>query len=151
MTNPVSPTSTTTATNGGRPGTVEAAFWLFLVTPIIGLILGLVNLGGGISAANQVAARAGVGGGAVIAGIVIGLVIDIVLLAAFIVVDVFFRRGANWARIVLTVLGALSVFGIIGLGAITFVLYVVAIILSWLPASSAWFRSVRGTAAPRTV
>ena len=42
-------------------------------------------------------------------------------------------------------------FGIIGLGAITFVIGLIAIILSWLPASNAWFRSVRGDRAPRTV
>ncbi|MGN6742222.1 MAG: hypothetical protein ACTHJL_02840 [Amnibacterium sp.] len=149
MTDPVSPTTTTTG--AARPGTVEGAFWLYIVTPIVGLILGIVNLGAGIAAANNAAAQAGIGSGAVIAGVVIGLVIDIVFLVAIIVIDVFFRRGANWARIVLTVLGALSIFGIIGLGAITFILYAIAIVLSWLPASNAYFRARKGLAAPRTV
>ena len=142
-----SPTTTTTT---GRPGTVDAAFWLYLVAPIVGLVLGLVNLGTSIGAASATAANAGVGNGAVGAAVAIGLVIDVVYLVAFIVIDVFFRRGANWARIVLTVLGALSIFGIIGLGAIPFVLYAIAIVLSWLPASNAWFRSLKGTTAPRT-
>jgi len=143
-----SPTTTTTT---GRPGTVDGAFWLYLVAPIVGLVLGLVNLGTSVSAASATAANAGVGHGAVVAAVVIGLVIDVVYLVAFIVIDVFFRRGANWARIVLTVLGALSIFGILGLGAIPFILYAVAIVLSWLPASNAWFRSLKGTTAPRTV
>ena len=136
---------TTTTTTSGRPGTVDGAFWLYLVAPIVGLILGLVNLGTNLPAASATAASAGVGNGAVVAAVVIGLVI-----VAFIVSDVFFRRGANWARIVLTVLGALSILGVIGLGAIPFVLYAIAIVLSWLPASNAWFRSVKGTTAPRT-
>jgi hypothetical protein len=143
-----SPTTTTTT---GRPGTVDGAFWLYLVAPIVGLVLGLVNLGTSVSAVSATAANAGVGHGAIVAAVVIGLVIDVVYLVAFIVIDVFFRRGANWARIVLTVLGALSIFGIIGLGAIPFILYAVAIVLSWLPASNAWFRSLKGATAPRAV
>jgi len=145
MSDPVSPTTTTTT--GTRPGTVETAFWLYLAAPVIGLILAFVNIGRVTSST----AAANLPQGAVIAGVVIGIVVNVIYLVAVIVIDMFFRRGANWARIVLTVLAALSVFGILGLGAITFVIGLVAIILSWLPASNAWFRSVRGTAAPRTV
>jgi hypothetical protein len=145
MTDPLS--RTTTTTTGTRPGTVETAFWLYLAAPVIGLILSLVSIGRVTSSA----AASHLPQGAVIAGVVIGIVINVIYLIAVIVIDTFFRRGANWARIVLTVLAALSVFGVIGLGAITFVIGLVAIILSWLPASNAWFRSVRGGAAPRTV
>jgi hypothetical protein len=145
MTDPVSPTTTTTT--GTRPGTVETAFWLYLAAPVIGLILSFVSIGRVTSSA----AAANLPHAAVLAGVVIGIVINVIYLIAVIVIDTFFRRGANWARIVLTVLAGLSVFGILGLGAITFVIGLVAIILSWLPASNAWFRSVRGGAAPRTV
>lgn len=145
MTDPMSPmTATTTAT---RPGTVETAFWLYLAAPVIGLILSLVSIGRVTSSA----AAAHLPQAAVVAGVVIGIVINVIYLVAVIVIDTFFRRGANWARIVLTVLAALSVFGILGLGAITFVIGLVAIILSWLPASNAWFRSLRGGVAQRTV
>jgi hypothetical protein len=140
MTDPVSPTTTT-----GRPGTVEAAFWLYLVAPVVGLILALVGLGASTTAANTAAARAGISAGAVAGLLVTGIVLDVVFLVAVIVVDMFFRRGRNWARITLTVLAVVS------FGVFTFILAVIALILSWLPASSAWFRSVKGTTAPRTL
>jgi hypothetical protein len=146
MTDPASPTTTTATT--GRPGTVEAAFWLYLVAPVVGLILALVGLGASTTAANTAAARAGISSGAVTGLLVTGIVLDVVFLVAVIVVDMFFRRGRNWARITLTVLAVVSFF--FG-GIFTFLLAVVALILSWLPASNAWFRSVKGTTAPRTV
>jgi hypothetical protein len=145
VTDPLSPT--TTASTGGRPGAVDAAFWLYLAAPVIDLVLSLLSIG----SVNASAAAAKLPQGAVIAGVVIGIVVNVLYLVAVVVIDTFFRRGANWARIVLTVLAALSVFGVLGLGAIPFVISVVAIILSWLPASNAWFRSVRGTPAPSTV
>ncbi|MCU1474994.1 hypothetical protein [Amnibacterium sp.] len=149
MTNPVSPTGTATTTaDGRRPGTVEAAFWLYLIAPVVGLILAIVGIGAATNAGNAAAAKAGVSTAAVSGLIVASIVLNVVLLVAVIVIDLFFRRGANWARIVMTVLGVLSFFA--G-GFLTFVISLVAIILSWLPASNAWFRSVRGTAAPRTV
>jgi hypothetical protein len=134
MTSPVSPTPTT-----GRPGTVETAFWLYLAAPVIGLILSLISIG----RVTGSAAAANLPQGAVVAGVVIGIVVNVLYLVAVIVIDVFFRRGRNWARIVLTVLAALAVFGVLGLGVITFVIGLVAIILSWLPASNAWFSSGR--------
>jgi hypothetical protein len=143
MTSPVS----TTTDAGRRPGTVEAAFWLYLVAPVVGLILAIVGIGAASSAGNAAAARAGVPASTVSGLIVTGIVLDVILLIAVIVVDVFFRRGANWARIVMTVLGVLSIFG----GVVPLLISVVAIVLSWLPASNVWFRSARGTAAPRTV
>jgi hypothetical protein len=145
VTDPLSPTTTTST--GGRPGAVDVAFWLYLAAPVIDLVLSLLSIG----SVNASAAAAKLPQGAVVAGIVIGIVVNVLYLVAVVVIDMFFRRGANWARIVLTVLAALSVFGVLGLGAIPFVISVVAIILSWLPASNAWFRSVRGAAAPNAV
>lgn len=142
MTEPVSSTVTTT---NGRPGAVDGAFWLYLASPVVGLILSFLSIG----RVTSLGARSNLPQGAVLAAIVIGILINVIYLVAVIIIDVFFRRGANWARIVLTVLGALTVLGILGLGAITFLLALIAIILSYLPTSNAWFRSVRG-AAPRT-
>ena len=147
MTDPVSPTTTTTA-SGRRPGTVEAAFWLYLIAPIVGLILALVGLGAATTAANNAASRVGVSSGTVTGLVIGGIVLDVVFLVAVIVVDMFFRRGRNWARITLTVLAVVSFF--FG-GLFTFILAVIALILSWLPASNAYFRSTKGVAAPRTV
>jgi hypothetical protein len=146
---------------GRRPGIVDAAFWLYIASAVVGLIValvGLTRLSTLQQTASQIAAQQsgnqvpeGAIQGAIIAGVVIGLVINVLYLAAVIVFAVFFRRGANWARIVLTVLTALTIFSIIGLGAITFVLALIAIILSWLPASNAWFRQVKLSREPRTI
>ena len=135
-----SPTTTTTT---GRPGTVDGAFWLYLVAPIVGLVLGLVNLGTSVSAASATAANAGVGHGAVVAAVVIGLVIDVVYLVAFIVIDVFFRRGVRWARIGLVVLTVLALLGFsegsFVLGALRFVLAAAGTVLLFTPPARAVF------------
>lgn len=65
---------------------------------------------------------------------------------AFIVFDLFMRRGANWARIVLlivTILGLTGVVGGFGVGAVGVLASVVAAVLTFLPASNAWFRAVK--------
>jgi hypothetical protein len=137
MTDPVSPT-TTTAAAGRRPGTVEAAFWLYLIAPVVGLIVTIIG-GLAINASTHNGAGTGV--------LVTGIVLNVVYLVVAIILAMFFRRSANWARIVLTVVAVISfLFG----GLFTFIIAIIALILSWLPASNAWFRTAKGTTAPRT-
>lgn len=89
------------------------------------------------------AARAGV-----MISLVIGVVIGVALAAMF---AYFIGKGANWARIVYTVLGVIGVlFGLIGLGgqpALLLILSVVgalitiaAIVLLFRPESNAYFK-----------
>lgn len=86
---------------------------------------------------------------AVVLAAVLGLLIGVALYA---LVAVFISRGANWARIVYTVLAVLSVLGtVLGFGGqpllltlislVSLVLTVTAVVLLFKPESSAWFRA----------
>ncbi|MGH3824368.1 MAG: hypothetical protein ACRDRA_16290 [Pseudonocardiaceae bacterium] len=81
----------------------------------------------------------------------VGLVLGLLFLAVQIVFVFLMRGGRNWARIVMAVLGGLSLlFGLIGLlsfsgpmlvtGLLQFLLLIGAIVTMFLPAANAWFR-----------
>jgi len=95
------------------PGDVQTSFWLWIgviVLGVIGAIVAFVQLG---SLGPQIAAAAGATGDsaatAVTVGIVIGGVVALVIVALELLFAIFMRRGRNWARIVLTVFGALGI------------------------------------------
>jgi hypothetical protein len=70
----------------------------------------------------------------------------------FVLFAIFMRRGANWARIVLTVVTALSLLNLLasfGIGALQVIVAVVATVLIWLKPASAYFAAVRASKAPR--
>ncbi len=145
-----------------RPTVVSAAFWIWLLsalaglTTVIGMLVGvnvLATLGGLVSEdAELYLALTG-----------FGIIVAYVALAGVIVqvvVSVFFRDGANWARIVLTVIAALAVVTVAidptDVGSWVFlVANLVAAVLSYLPEANAFFASSRvrrrtGQAAPVT-
>lgn len=122
---------------------------------LIGAVLGLLLtdrdkavqslLGSGTSGITRSQAET-----AVTVGLVVGLVIVLVLIALEVFFIVKMRTGRNWARITLTVLGALSVLsGLFGLrGGVTFgglvnlvsiLLVAAAIVFMFRPAASAYF------------
>ncbi len=83
----------------------------------------------------------------VIVSILVGLVISVGIAVLF---AVFIGKGANWARIVYTVLSALGiVFGLIGLGSLPaiplllsvvgYAITVAALVMLYRPDSNAWF------------
>lgn len=138
------------------PSTVNAAFWLYiagaalgLVSIIVALVIGLVRLqsGGfpdGLPTGTDVSPT--VLSTALAVGLALGLVVGLVSIAAYVVFAVLMRRGANWARIVLTVLSAVAlVSGLVGLlvlnllNLLVSVLVVVAAVLLWQRPSNAWF------------
>ncbi|QNE37753.1 hypothetical protein F1C12_15165 [Leifsonia shinshuensis] len=87
-------------------------------------------------------------------GVAIGFsVVTLIFWAVTFVLFAFFmRRGAGWARIVLTILTALSLLNVLtgfGTGALQVVLSIVALILMWLRPSSEWFAAVKASKAPR--
>ena len=87
-------------------------------------------------------------------GVAIGFsVLTLIFWAVTFVLFAFLmRRGANWARIVLTVLTALSLFNVLngfGTGTLQVILSIVALILIWLRPSSAWFAAIKASKAPR--
>ena len=60
-------------------------------------------------------------------------------------------QGRNWARIVLTVFAGLQLFGVFapfGVGLLHLLVLVAAVVLSFLPASNAWFRARKQASAP---
>ena len=91
------------------------------------------------------AALSGIATGAVIGGLVIGTLFAVAFTVLTIVCALKVRRGRDWARIVLAVFAALQVFGVLGssgIGLVHFLVVIAALVLSFLPASNAWFRSV---------
>lgn len=145
---------------GIRPKEVEISFWLWITSVVLGVIGAVVTY----PQIQQLQAEAidqalaqdpaldrssveSITAAALIGGIVIGLLFVVAQL-----VFVFLMRGGrNWARIVLAVLGGLSVLlGLIGLAGaagstgasslLQLLLLVGAIVTMFLPAANAWFR-----------
>ncbi len=124
--------------------------WAVVALSVVSTILTFLYLDDFVEAAGtdltgteQDAARTGA-----IIGAVIGLLIFGVL---WVVLAIFLRKGANWARIVLTVLAvlglALGVFGLVSggqpvifliLGLITMALYVALLYFLWQKESTAY-------------
>ncbi|MFE4468189.1 hypothetical protein ACFRFH_05155 [Leifsonia sp. NPDC056824] len=145
------------------PTTVNTAFWLYIASAVLSVIGGIVTITSASS--NRAAfirtlqtqnlhgqnidtlATAAI-------GVAIGLsVVTLIFWAIVFVLFAFFmRRGANWARIVLTVLTVLSLANILPgfpFGLIQVIASIVAVILIWLRPSSAWFAAIKASKAPR--
>jgi hypothetical protein len=128
------------------PTTVTASFWLWVLT---GVLLAVVSIIAGtrpVDAASLAAAEQSMASivpiSTAIGGVIAGL---LHILFAF-----FMLRGKNWARIVLTVIGALALIGLIMntlggdiLSAVNLVATIVAGVLMYLPASNHYFRRAR--------
>ncbi|GAA4267527.1 hypothetical protein [Frondihabitans peucedani] len=146
--------STTSPT--APPRTIQIAFWLFLLTALahlVGLIISAATSGSTTAAAKSQLAKAGGSAAAtqqaqsfVGAGVAIAIVLGALFLIAFVVFDLFMRRGAGWARIVLLIITILSLTGIVGgygTGAVGVVAAVVATVLMFLRPSSEYFQAVK--------
>ncbi|SNR93998.1 hypothetical protein SAMN06265360_13812 [Haloechinothrix alba] len=102
-----------------RPKSVDTAFMLWMVNVVVGILSSLLALASQDAIVEESADRLGVavdqaetGAAGGTAGIIFGLVIAVI----FAGLAFAMRGGANWARIVLTVLGGLGLlFGLIGL------------------------------------
>ncbi len=148
---------------GAPPKEVEISFWLWIASMVLGVVGALITYpqikqlqADAIErelAQNPTLDRSSIESitsGALIGGIVIGLLFVVAQL-----IFVFLMRGGrNWARIVLAVIGGVSVlFGLIGLAGATgstgassllqLLLLAGAIVAMFLPAANAWFRPRR--------
>ena len=89
----------------------------------------------------------------IIAAATVWAIITLIFWAVvFVLFAYFMRRGANWARIVLTVLTALSLLNVLagyGVGFLQFAATVAALVLIWLRPSNEYFAAVRASKAPR--
>jgi hypothetical protein len=104
-----------------RPKSVDTAYMLWLVAAGIGIVTNLIGLITAQAIADATARSLGVdpalvaGSGPSYGGIIFQLLLSVL----WIVVVLQMRKGANWARIVLTVLGGLGIlFGLMGLAAL---------------------------------
>ncbi|WP_460960801.1 hypothetical protein [Parasphingorhabdus pacifica] len=115
-----------------RPKTIDGAFWIAIVVPLIATVLSIVNMLLAQGMMND-AVSASMGSDApegaaelantfVIAGAVFSLIFYAILTGLWILFGFKMRAGRNWARVVLTVFAGIwllfSIFGLIqgGLG-----------------------------------
>ena len=162
---PSYPASTASSGPGGGvpappPTPVNAAFWLYIASAAISLIALIVSvatigpltddLRRQLASQGQQVSDSAVSA-AIGASIAISVVIGVLYIAAYVIFAVFMRRGANWARIVLLIVTALSLFGIVGgygLGAVRVVLGVIATVLIFLKPANDYFAAAKARRRP---
>ncbi len=166
-----SATASTGAAGSTRPSSVDAAFWLYVAGAGVGLIsvavgavvgIGLIQSGRlpGALPPGSPDVSPGLLTAALAVGVTIGIVVGLLSIAAYVLFAVPMRRGANWARIVLTVLSSIAfvsgLAGLIGpgpnlLNLLVSVLVVVAAVLLYVPASNAYFAAKAAARRPPAV
>jgi hypothetical protein len=135
-----------------RPSTVKAGIGAFLANTVLGLLSSIITFADFNSLVDTAARDAGVSPDSVRTGVMVGAVIGLVFLAAYLLVLWYAWQGRNWARIVLWVLGGLSVLsGLVGLGSsngflgligvLQLLLVIAGIVLLALKPSNQWFRA----------
>ena len=128
---------------------VEIAFWLWIAVPVVDQIR---------TAFLLAAAGPTLGGVTMTSGFAADMVLVVPILAIEVILPFLMRRGHNWARICLTVLAGLAVYGTLRSfsGAPPFpmsadpfpmlalppvIVRTVAVVMSFRPSVNAWFRS----------
>ena len=154
-----------TAAPSAPPSQVNIAFWLYIAAAVLSVISGIVTV---VVVANsrQAAIDALTRNNTNLKGITVqqaadasvavGTVLAIITLLfwaiTFTVFALLMRRGAGWARIVLTVLTVLSLLNIpwgYGAGGLQVIAAIVATVLIWLRPASEYFAAVKASKAPR--
>ncbi|MFT7834541.1 hypothetical protein Q5530_00135 [Saccharothrix sp. BKS2] len=145
---------TTTQDTTAPPATLVAAFFGFLVSAVSALAGGLVVLGMEAELADAVR-RSNPGftedqvGSAVTLGQATVLGTAVLIALVYLWLSFKLKAGRNWARVTLTVFTALQVAAVVTGDGNTWVGYasaavaVLALVLSYLPSSSAHFRRAR--------
>src|SRR3954447_22920603 len=149
------------------PSTVNAAFGLYLagaavglVSVVVGAALGIRRIQSGDIPGQVIPPGTDVSPSvittAIAVGIALGIAVGVLSIAAYVVFAVLMRRGANWARIVLTVLSGIAlVSGLVGLLALNLLnllvsaLVAAAAVLLYAPASNAYFAARTAARMPR--
>jgi hypothetical protein len=148
------------------PSTVNASFWLYiagaamgLVSVVVGAIVGIRRIQSGQIAGQVIPPGTDVSPSvlntALAVGVALAVAVGLISVVAYIVFAVLMRRGANWARIVLTVLSSIAlVSGLVGLlglnllNLLVSVLVVIAAVLLYVPASNAYFQARSAAKVP---
>lgn len=107
-----------------RPKSVDTAFLLWIVAAALGVIGAVLGLAMQDAIMEETADQLGITVEEADAGAV-GTIVNLLFIALWVGVAFAMRAGMNWARIVLTVLGGLSVlFGLFGLASLPILLAV---------------------------
>ncbi|WP_284975542.1 hypothetical protein [Arthrobacter sp. efr-133-TYG-104] len=153
---PMSWPSEAAASATGVPQLVNVSFWMLLGCALLTLIslpltIVMLNSSAGQSMVEQAIQAQGTQDPAVTVSNLINLAITFLVIISIIMIGLYtlvafkIRRGKNWARILGTVLAALSLLGLaqLGLTTITILLGIAAIVLLYLPSSAPYFRKAK--------
>jgi hypothetical protein len=152
------PTALDEPSSPEAPGSVVAAFWLYLLSAVVGIVgavLAMANRQSITDAARQANQDSGgkltetqIDQGVTI--IIVGALVFAVVVALLYLLFAFkLKAGRNWARVVLTILTVLSVIALFvtkGTTAITYVgdaAAVIATVMAFLPRSNAYFAAAK--------
>jgi hypothetical protein len=148
----------TTTNTTSPPGTIIAAFFGFLVSTVAALTTGAVLLGSrqefadALRAANQQSGQAMTEEQlqrATIVGQAFAIGVVVVIALIYLWLSFKLKAGRNWARVVLTVITLLQVASLFvtqgntTIGYVSCAAAVVALVLSYLPASNAYIAAGR--------
>ncbi|MBB6404825.1 hypothetical protein [Arthrobacter sp. AZCC_0090] len=158
---PVTWPSQQPASTSGVPQLVNISFWLIVAAGVLTLIgipfaIATLNSPAGKSMIDQALSAQGANASGMDTNSVISLVVTITVVFSVIFAGLYalvafnVRKGKNWARILGTVFAAISLLGLtqIGLGTVTILLGIAAIVLLYLPGSAPYFRKAQPFANP---
>ncbi|OFI37240.1 hypothetical protein BIU82_09115 [Arthrobacter sp. SW1] len=148
------------AATSGVPQLVNISFWLILAAGVLNLVgipvgLAMINSPDFTEMMNEAMEAQGGNPGidmesfrGVMATILV--VFSLIFAGLYALVAFGVRKGKNWARILGTVFAGISLLGLGsgGIGIVTILLGVAAIVLLYLPASAPYFRKVQPFANP---
>jgi hypothetical protein len=137
------------------PREVLIAFWLIIAAAVLSavdILLSLTQVGPATTAIfndpqfqDALSESGGLDPEAITGAVAVMVVIfGLISIGLYLLVAFGVKAGKNWARILGTVFAALSLFGLaqVGLGTVVILLGVAAIVLLFLPVSSAYFKEV---------
>lgn len=143
----------------GRPRILDAAFWLFLIAIVVGLVSTAVTIptlqATAAKAQSQLSTAGSTMSAATITNVAVGFALASAVIGAalWLLFVIFLRRDRGWSRWVLGAFAVLSLLGVAsayGLGALHAALVVLASVFTFLPAATAWFRAAAAHRASAT-
>lgn len=152
---PPPPATPTSGVSTVPPRPVVTAFWLYIAAAALSVISLIVALttNGNVKASlqHQLAANGQQMSNSTIdaligVGIAVSIVFAVIWIVLFVLFAFFMKRGANWARIVLTVITALSFANLgsgYGAGLVQVIVAIIATILIWLRPAGEYFRAIK--------
>ncbi|MCZ9885063.1 hypothetical protein [Arthrobacter sp. B2a2-09] len=158
---PVTWPSQQPAATSGVPQLVNISFWLMLAAGLLTLIgipftIASLNSPAGKNMLDQALSAQGANASGIDTSSFINILVTVLVIFSVIFAGLYalvafnVRKGKNWARILGTVFAAISLLGLtqIGMGTITILLGIAAIVLLYLPASAPYFRKAQPFANP---